>query len=356
MGKIVKSVLRVGSVFICILLIYKCIIAGHSIPIFKQNAISEYRTVELGGVEQSILIRGNDKSNPILLYIHGGPGNPETPIIVPYQKEWEEYFTVINWDQRGSGRSYHKDIDKASLNTEQICQDAIELTKYLQETFQVEKIYLVGHSYGTYVGMKCVQMNPESYYAYVGMGQVGNQQENEKKLIAYATQMAENEGNQEVLNELSTLGDLPYSKEDFGNKISLSRKWTTYYGGSLYGKKNTNRFILETLYRPEYSLFDLMDYINGEKLYYTNTKEDQARWELFNANLCKEIPRVEVPVYFVQGENDYITSFKVCQAYFNILEAPYKELIPLAECAHNPIMDMTKEVSEILINVKNERT
>ena len=298
-------------ILICTLIIYKCFIAGYSMPIFKENAISEYRTVTLGGIEQSLLIRGNDKSNPVLLYIHGGPGDPETPMIVPYQKEWEEY---------------------------------------LKDTFQVEKIYLVGHSYGTYVGMKCVQMNPDDYYAYVGMGQVGDQQLNEKKLISYATKMAKKEGNQEALNELATLGDLPYSKKEFGSKISLSRKWTTYYGGAIYGERDTNRFIVEALYRPEYSLFDLMGYLGGEALYYTNTEEDQVRWELFNASLAKEGPSVEVPIYFVQGENDYTTSFKSCEEYFNILEAPYKELIPLTECAHNPIVEKTKEVSEILIN------
>ena len=101
-----------------------------------------------------------------------------------------------------------------------------------------------------------------------------------------------------------------------------------------------------------------MGYLGGEALYYTNTEEDQVRWELFNANLCEEVPSVEVPIYFVQGENDYTTSFKSCEEYFNILEAPYKELIPLTECAHipltecahNPIVEKTKEVSEILIN------
>ena len=125
----------------------------------------------------------------------------------------------MNWDQRGSGCSYHTNIDKATLTTEQICRDAIDLTQYLKDTFQVEKIYLVGHSYGTYVGMKCVQMNPDDYYAYIGIGQVGDQQLNEKKLISYATKMAKKEGNQEALNELATLGDLPYSKEELGVKF-----------------------------------------------------------------------------------------------------------------------------------------
>lgn len=348
--KVIKRILFVIGVIFAILIIYKCFIAGHSMPIFEANAISEYRTVKLGGVNQSILIRGEDKSNPVLLYVHGGPGSPETPFIVPYQKEWEEYFTVVNWDQRGCGKSYSEDISPDTLTTNQICSDAIELTQYLKEEFQVDKIYIVAHSYGSYIGMKCIQRNPNDYYAYVGMGQIGNQQENEKYLITYATKMAEINNNTEALSELSILGDLPYDKKEFGSKISLSRKWTRYYGGLVYGEKNANRFTIESIIRPEYNLFDLIDYEKGTKLYSTNTEKDQARWELFNANLPEEIPWVEVPVYFIQGKNDFITSFQECEEYYKKLQAPTKELFPIEKCAHNPIVEETHQVSNILIN------
>ncbi len=338
------------GVFFVIFTIYKCFIAGHSMPIFGPNAISQYRTVNLGGVDQSILIRGVSKSNPVLLYIHGGPGSPETSFIVPYQKEWERYFTVVNWDQRGSGRSYREDIDLDTLTTNQICSDAIELTKYLKEEFQVDKIYIVAHSYGSYIGMKCIQMNSNNYYAYVGIGQVGNQQENEKKLIDYATKMAVKYNNSEAISELSALGDFPYNKKDFGSKISLSRKWTRFYGGLLYGKKSANLFTVESIIRPEYNLFDLIAFIKGANLYSSNTDKDQARWELFNADLPKEVPCVKVPVYFIQGRDDYTTSFQECEEYYNKLQAPYKELIPIEKCAHNPIVEHSNQVSNLLIN------
>ncbi|MDD6482260.1 MAG: alpha/beta hydrolase [Lachnospiraceae bacterium] len=350
MKKVRKKIWYILGSLICLVLIYKCFISGHSVPILGDAAISEYRTVELGDAEQSILIRGEDKSNPVLLYIHGGPGDPETPYIVPYQKEWEKYFTVVNWDQRGSGRSYHAEIGRDSLNTEQICADAVELTEYLREEFCVDKIYLVGHSYGTYVGMKCIRMKPEYYHAYVGMGQVADQQENEKILISYATEMAEKESNKKAIAELASLGDLPYDQTDFGSKISLSRKWTTYYGGAIFDRKNVNFLFAEAVIRPEYSLMNLMDYLKGEELYYSNTEKDTARWELFHANLHEEAPSVEVPVYFIQGKNDYITSYEACERYFDEMQAPFKELIPLSECAHNPIIEKTDEVSRVLID------
>lgn len=350
MKKIRKIILIILGSLLCLVIIYKCFISGHSMPIFKDTSISEYRTIELGNTKQSVLIRGEDKSNPVLLYMHGGPGNPETSFIVPYQKEWEKHFIVVNWDQRGSARSYDAELDVETLTTEQICSDAIELTAYLKKEFQVDKIYLVCHSYGTYVGMKCIQRRPEDYYAYVGTGQIANQQENERKLIAYALEMAKKDANQEALDELALLGDLPYDKTDFGNKISLSRKWTTYYGGAVYGRDNVNCLYAEALIRPEYSLMDFMHFLKGEDLYYSNTEKDQARWELFNANLYEEIPSVEIPIYFVQGRNDFITSYEECEKYFYEVQAPHKELIPISECAHNPIVEKTDNVSDILIN------
>lgn len=345
-----KKVFGVLGIFIMITCIYKCVISGHTMPIWGTNSISEYRTINLGSVEQSILIRGHDRSNPVLLYIHGGPGNPETAFITPYQSEWEKKFTVVNWDQRGSGRSYSKKINTETLTTAQICADALELTQYLRDAFDMEKIYIMGHSYGTYVGMKCVQIKPDYYYAYVGLGQIGNQQDNEKNLRAYAIKKASEDNNLEAISELEGLGNLPYNESEFGEKIAVSRKWTTYYGGAIYGAKDMNRLYADTVIRPEYSLFDLICFFKGEKLYYTNAEKNYARWELFNANLFEEIPKVNVPIYFIQGKNDYITSFAACEAYFNALDAPYKKLMPLDDCAHNPIVEKTDDVSNILIN------
>lgn len=196
-------------------------------------------------------------------------------------------------DQRGSGKSYSKKIDRATLTTKQICLDAMELTEYLREQFHTEKIYLMGHSYGTYVGMKCIQKKPEYYEAYIGTGQMGNQQQNETNLIAYAMEKAEKENNTKAIQELKQLGELPYTKKDFGKKITTSRKWTTYYGGARYGKKDTSLFYEIAVIRPEYNVFDLLDFLHGEELYYTNTEMDVARWELFHANLLEEIPKVE---------------------------------------------------------------
>lgn len=329
--------------------LYKTVISGHAMPIFSENSISEYRTVPIGGTEQSILIRGNHRDNPILLYVHGGPGDPETSFIVPYQKGLEEEFVVVNWDQRGSGRSYNKTKDVKSPTTTQICEDAIELTEYLKAEFEVEKIYIIGHSYGTYVGMRCIKEHPEHFFAYIGMGQIGNQKENELYLIDYALQKASEERNEEALKALQSIDQKTYTKENFGTNLSAVRKWTNYYGGGLYGEKSMNKIYRKAFWRPEYNIIDFIHFFQGEALYYTNTKEDIARWELYQADLSAEIPKVEVPVYFIQGKNDFTTSYQSCEEYFNVLEAPYKELIGIEKCAHNPLVEATNEVTNRVV-------
>lgn len=336
---------------IAVVLLYKGVISGHTTPIFTNGSIAEYDTVNLGGNNQSILIRGENKNNPVLLYIHGGPGNPETSFVVPYQSEWEKHFVVVNWDQLNSGRSYDKNISRSEITTDRICSDAIELTHYLEKRFGVEKIYLVGHSYGSLVGMRCIDKSPDDYIAYIGTGQIGDQQKNEVNLINYARTMAQKDGNTEAIRELDALGSLPYTKDNFGKKISVSRKWTSFYGGAIYGQKDTSILNFKAVLRPEYNLIDYYNYFQGDDAYYSNTAADSARWELFNANLEKEIPKVNVPVYFVQGANDYTVSFESCNDYFNLLDAPSKKLYKIDNAAHNVIYEKPEQFADILNEV-----
>lgn len=202
--------------------------------------------------------------------------------------------------------------------------------------------------------MKCIAESPEDFYGYVGTGQVANQQQNEELILEYARAMAKQDKNKTALNELATLSQLPYNKENFGSQISLSRKWATYYGGSVYGKKNVNCFNLLAIMRPEYNLIDLIHFLKGNALYYTNTANDIPRWKLFNTDLFTEIPSAKVPVCFIQGENDYIVYNEPVKVYYEALEAPYKDFHIIEKAAHNTPYEQPKRFSEILINFKNE--
>jgi pimeloyl-ACP methyl ester carboxylesterase len=339
---------RVVCVIIVGVIIYMTIIKGHTLPIFIRNSIAKYETVTLGDVNQTILIRGNNIENPVLLYLHGGPGNPETAFITKYQKEWEKHFIVVNWDQRGSGKSYNSKINADTLNIQGTYNDTIQLVEYLQKKFNTKKIYLVGHSWGTYLGMLAIKNNPQLFYAYIGVGQVADQQTNEFEIRKYALNNAEKEGNQKAISELKAIGEPPYNKTDFESKIGVNRKWSAYYGGALWGKNNTDQFTYEVIFGLHYNVFDLIKYLKGDNLFYKQT--NQARWDLYSANLVKDIPSVEVPIYFCQGLHDNLTSYKLAKDYYEQIKAPKKEFKTFSNSAHFPNIEECDEFSAYLIN------
>lgn len=349
MKKKIKILIRAILSLAVITVIYVTVIKGHTLPIFSKNSIATYETIELGGMKQSILIRGKNMENPVILYLHGGPGTPETSFITKYQKEWEKYFTVVNWDQRGSGKSYHSNINVDTLNIQSILDDTIQLAEYLKKKFHAKKIYLVGHSWGTYVGMLAAQKNPELFYAYVGVGQVADQQANEFEIRNFALDSATADRNEKAISELKKIGSPPYQKMDFTNKISVNRKWSTYYGGALWGKKNTDKFNFEAIYGLEYNLFDLINYLKGENLYYKI--DSQARWDLYQANLMEEVTEVEIPLYFCQGIHDNMTSYKLAKNYYEKIKAPQKQFKTFSHSAHMPIVEESDEFSDYLINM-----
>lgn len=348
MKEIIKKLVKGILLTVVIMIVYLTIIKGHTFPIFLKNSIARYETVELGGIKQSILIRGDDTSNPVLLYLHGGPANPETSFITKYQKEWEKHFVVVNWDQRGSGKSYNPDIDINTLNAQSTYNDTIQLVEYLRKKFDTDKVYLVGHSWGTFIGMLAVKNHPEFFYAYVGVGQVADQQSNEFEIRKYALDSAKEQGNQKAISELEDIGNPPYNRVDFAKKISLNRKWSTYYGGSLWGERDTNKYTYEALYGLEYNLFDFIKYLKGDNLYYKI--DSKARWDLYNANLVKDISEVKVPIYFCQGVHDNITSYKLAKSYYESIKAPEKEFKTFYNSAHFPIVEEPGEFSDFLIN------
>jgi pimeloyl-ACP methyl ester carboxylesterase len=348
MKKKVKILIKAILSIAVIMVVYLTIVKGHTLPIFAKNSIATYETIELGGVKQSILIRGENRENPVLLYLHGGPGTPETSFITKYQREWEKSFTVVNWDQRGSGKSYHANINVDTLNIQSTLADTIQLAEFLKKKFHAQKIYLVGHSWGTYVGMLAAQKNPELFYAYIGVGQVADQQANEFEIRKYALDSATADRNEKAISELQKIGAPPYQKTDFTTKISVNRKWSTYYGGSLWGHKNTNKFNYEAIYGLEYNLFDLINFLKGENLYYKI--DSQARWDLYQANLMKDVTEVKIPVYFCQGIHDNMTSYKLAKDYYDKIKAPKKQFKTFYHSAHLPIVEESAEFSNYLIN------
>lgn len=148
------------------------------------NSISVLEQVEINGTKQQIMIRGHDQNNPVIIYVHGGPSVSEIPY-AKYEDLLEKDFTVVNYDQRGSGKSYHFNEDYSNLTADVLVDDLLELTDYISKRFGKEKVILIGHSYGTYLGTTAAYKAPEKYEAYIGIGQVSNMQESEIDNLNY---------------------------------------------------------------------------------------------------------------------------------------------------------------------------
>ena len=308
------------------------------------NGIETLEPVVLGEVEQWISIRGTNTENPVLLFLHGGPGGSALPKLRHYHQDLEEHFTLVNWDQRGAGKSYSSQIPEDSFTIDQFVSDTHQLTLQLMERFETEKIYLMGHSWGTVIGMKAVYQRPELYHAYFGTAQVVNPARGESISYYYTLESAYADNNKKAVEELRTAGPAQYEIDDtFWDKLLVQRKWLSYYGGAVYNNKNLFPDSLN-LFAPEYSLMDFFNLKRG------NQSSVHHLWdELLTVNLTEQVPEVEVPVYFLTGRHDYIVPFELVEEYYHLLKAPSKELIWFENSAHSPIFEEIELFQQILI-------
>ncbi|UNC92089.1 alpha/beta fold hydrolase [Candidatus Contubernalis alkaliaceticus] len=308
------------------------------------NGIETLEPVVLGEVEQWISIRGTNTQNPVLLFLHGGPGGSALPNLRHFHRELEEHFTLVNWDQRGAGKSYSVRIPEDSFTIDQFVSDTHQLTLLLIERFETDKIYLMGHSWGTIIGMKAVYQRPELYHAYFGTAQVVNPAKGEAISYHYTLESAYADNNNKAVEELRAAGAAPYEFDDtFWDKLLVQRKWLSYYGGNVHNNKNLFSDSLN-LFAPEYSIIDFFNLKRGNQssVYYL--------WdELLTVNLMEQVTEVEIPVYFITGRHDYIAPFELVEEYYHHLKAPSKELIWFENSAHSPIFEEIELFQQILV-------
>lgn len=312
-----------------------------------ENSVAVIEKIKLGGLEQAILVRGKDISNPVLLFLHGGPGYPQISFARKYEKKLEDNFVVVNWDQRGSGMSYSSNIPKESMNREQFIEDTKELIDYLCEKYQKEKIYLVGHSWGTELGLYVVDKYPEKVAAFISIGQVVNGIESEVISYDYVLEMANENNDKKALDDLIRIGRPPY--KNTVNDTATQRKWLSKYGG-VERKVNTLRdIILGSILSSEYTGIDGIKFALGNKF-----SADTMWGHNKDLDFIRDIPEVKVPIYFCAGRYDYNTPSVLIEEYYNEIIAPKKELIWFEESAHFPNLEEYENFNELVIRIKDE--
>lgn len=307
------------------------------------HGISSLETVVLGNREQSILIRGEDKRRPVLLFLHGGPGGPVMFEARLFSRELEKHFVVVHWDQRGAGKSYSSDIDAAEMTIAQFKSDTVELIRLLQRRFQVERVLLVGHSWGTILGALVAHEHPELLWAYVGAAQVVDMQRNEQISYDHVVSLARRAGNQEALAELARIKP-PY---DSIQELKVQRRWLWHFlekERSVESPANTDDALIRVLESPEYSLLDVWRTYKG--LFWTL----EVMWDgLKEVDLVRQVPRIDVPVYLLLGRHDRQVSVELAEEWLAQLEAPRKQIIWFENSAHDMHLDEPQRFQKVLI-------
>ena len=316
------SFLLGGAFLVVVGLFYWWFTPGRTPQIAAVHSIASLERIRIGGVDQYVLIRGDDTTLPVLLFLHGGPGMPAMYLAHEFQRPLEREFVVVQWDRRGAGKSYRQDIGD-TLSSEQLVADTIELTNLLRARFHQDKIYLVGHSWGTYLGMIIVARHPELYRAYVGIGQLARS----GRLVTeiqdnYIRQCARRDGDQEAIKE-------------FDQKGAEVRETLLFrFGGEIHRAKSYFPLLMAGLTAPEYSLRDVLNVPKGVALYSKNFVYNSISGDLMDA-----IAQVEIPVYFFTGRHDYTDPFALTEDYYLKIKAPKKRLVWFEDSAHFPFFE-----------------
>jgi len=347
------SIVVAGGIFLLLLLLLISILIncpGKPRPFLNQDgtkisgSISVIETVYINGLSQRMIIRGSDTTKPVLLYLHGGPGDPEFPFVHQFNPGIEDLFVVCYWDQRGAGLSYTKNISPATMTLSQFVDDAGKVSEYLIHKFNRKKIYLLGHSWGSMLGSFTIQKYPYYYYAFISVGQVGNQEKSEKISYDFVLSRARELNDKNAIRKLEKLGAPPYlDPNEAIDKMMTERKYVIKYGGAIKKGHFYPEAVKPLFNCKEYRLKDKINYLKGMKF----TKD--CLWDvIMKTNLFKEIPSQQIPVYIFQGTSDYQTSYMIAKEYFDTLQAPVKKFYPFENSAHSPIFEEPERFETIL--------
>ena len=303
--------------------------------IVSEHGIEESITVEIGGIKQAISIRGRDTRNPILLLVHGGPASPEMPHAFTFQSPWEDYFTVVEWDQRGAGKTYAANDPAAvgdTLTVTRMAADTVELTNYLRTRFHKQKIFLMGHSWGSILGATVAHEHPELLYAYIGVGQIVNDQRSEELGYKATVAAAQADHNEQALHDLATLAPYPGDKVTF-EQIGLERKWLQYYGGLAWRRQGFDWVSSTWELSPDYSDAELDAIGKGSMLTLTRLLP-----QLLAVNF-DNVTDFHCPIYLFTGRHDLSVSHELAAEWYEKLHAPEKKLIWFENSAHLPMLE-----------------
>jgi pimeloyl-ACP methyl ester carboxylesterase len=296
-------------------------------------SIDTLMDIELNGIPQKILIKSNNLNNPILLWLHGGPGTSEMFITHHCMDSLISFFTIVHWDQRGTALSYNDRIKASDISFDKIFNDAIRLTDLLRKTYHQEKIFLIGHSFGSILGIHLIEKYPDRYYAYVGIGQVIN--DNKSREITYKW----------LINKLQEDRDTIEIARISGNQ-NIPRELINRYKGIFYKGKTLFEVIKESPYYYEGYLDNYSKSMNFVR------ESISKNPSTFEKDILNDIFKLQIPIYFFEGRHDRVAACapELVVNYIKKVVAPKKEIIWFEESAHHPNIDEPEKFQKMLID------
>jgi pimeloyl-ACP methyl ester carboxylesterase len=329
-----------------VLLVYspgkaKPFLDGRGIPL--EGSISEKIRVNINGVEQGMFIKSKNSTNPVLLYLHGGM--PDYFLTQKYPTGLEDIFTVVWWEQRGSGLSYSAHIPPETMTLEQMISDAKEVTSYLLKRFGQDKIYLMGHSGGTFIGIQVAAQAPELYNAYIGVAQMSDQLKSERLAYEYMLKQFRERGNKKMVRKLEAA---PVTMTDGIPDTYLSLRDPAMHSLGI-GTTHDMHSVITGIFLPsltcsEYTLFEKVNMWRGKSRSGISILGDN----MLATDLSKQVPELKIPVYFFEGIYDYTCSYTEAKAYFEKLKAPIKGFYTFEKSAHSPLFEEPEKMQQIL--------
>jgi pimeloyl-ACP methyl ester carboxylesterase len=306
------------------------------------GSLSEKVFVDINGARQGMFSKSQDARNPVLLYLHGGL--PDHFLTDRYPSGLDQIFTVVWWEQRGSGLSYQPGMPPESVNPEQLVLDTLALTDHLRARFGQDKIYLMGRSGGTFFGIQAAARAPERYHAYIAVAQITHQLESERLAQRYMQARYQAEGQAKKAQRLAAapIGDTAPLPDAYLRLRDVAMHelgvGTTHDMHSVF----TGMFLPSLLHR-EYTLGEKINLWRG-KLFSGN-----RLWNTqLSTDLTRKVTRLDVPVYFLHGVYDYTVSYALAKAYFERLQAPVKGFYTFERSAHTPFFEEPEKTREIL--------
>ncbi|HKM35571.1 MAG TPA: alpha/beta hydrolase [Lachnospiraceae bacterium] len=314
-----------------------------------KGSVCEKTFIKLDHSRLGMFITGKAEDKPVILFCSSGPGLPEYLLESFYPTSLSDEYVVCYMEFRGNGLSYDSSLDSADVTTDQYISDTIAITNYLRERFNKDKIYIMGHSFGTYIALRTVQLYPDYYHSYIAISQMCNQMESEKEAYHYMKEQYEQTGNQNMVKKFKKY-NIDTSKEDLEKYISSSLRDTAMHelgvGTTRYMHSVITGILFPSLQSKAYTQAERINIWKGK----IRSFHYAVVYEAWHFNAFDKVSSIEVPIFFFAGKYDYTCCYSLQKQYYEQINAPEKKFYTFKESAHSPLFEEPEKAISILKN------